>query len=181
MKIGDFGISKRIESVNTALRTVAGTQHFQAPEILGFVDEEEETSEYTNAVDIWSLGCVTYEVLTRKVPFPDLRALRLYSVGREQFPTDTSTADSVSVKGIEFIKSLMAPDPSKRLTAETALAASWLVGVDELLNTLYKAPTGITEDRPDAVSSSSFGEPTSEPAQEPTITAPQKHKPHPGL
>ena len=56
VKIGDFGISKRIAIDQTILRTQAGTQQFQAPEILGYVEEAEERSEYTNAVDMWSLG-----------------------------------------------------------------------------------------------------------------------------
>ncbi len=126
VKIGDFGITKRVESNHTALRTQAGTQHFQAPEIIGYVEENEESSEYTNAVDVWSLGCVTFEILTHEVPFPDFRALSLFSKRRTQFPTEALSARCVSTEGIEFIRSLMVPEPSKRLTAETALQHPWL-------------------------------------------------------
>ncbi len=82
VKIGDFGITKRIESAQTALRTVAGTQHFQALEILGFVEGSDESSEYTSSVDIWSLGCVTYNLLTQKVPFADWKALGRFAKRR---------------------------------------------------------------------------------------------------
>jgi serine/threonine protein kinase len=52
VKIGDFGISKRVKNEDTAFRTQTGTQYFQAPEIQGFVDENSESSEYSNAVDV---------------------------------------------------------------------------------------------------------------------------------
>ncbi|KAF8242812.1 kinase-like protein [Wilcoxina mikolae CBS 423.85] len=67
VKIGDFGISKRIQNNDTALRTVCGTFHYTAPEILAVDDRER--FEYTNAVDIWSLGCVVHQILTCQTPF----------------------------------------------------------------------------------------------------------------
>ncbi|KAI9874609.1 MAG: hypothetical protein M1830_009566 [Pleopsidium flavum] len=126
VKIGDFGITKRVESDHTALRTQAGTEHFQAPEMFGYVKENEERSEYTNAVDIWSLGCVIFQILTHQVPFFDLRALRLYSNGTALFPTEALSARCLSTEGIDFIKSLLVPQPLKRLAAETALEDPWL-------------------------------------------------------
>ena len=54
MKLGDFGITKRISNDQTALRTEIGTPLFMAPEI-----EQGDWvggSRYTNAVDLWSLG-----------------------------------------------------------------------------------------------------------------------------
>ncbi|PWW80727.1 kinase-like protein, partial [Tuber magnatum] len=63
VKLGDFGISKRIRVQDlTNYRTQIFTPTYAAPEVLG-VDPTTETSVYTKAVDIWSLGCVTYELL----------------------------------------------------------------------------------------------------------------------
>lgn len=109
-----------------------GTQYFQAPEILGYIEDSEESSEYTSAVDIWSLGCVTFQLLTRKVPFQDFRSIRLYSQKKTPFPIVDLEKGSISDKGIGFIKDLMVPDPSKRLTAKLALQAAWLEGTEDL-------------------------------------------------
>ena len=68
VKIGDFGITKRITNDQTTLKTEIGTLDYLAPEVLGYVDEE--TSQYTNSVDIWSLGCACHRLLTMSPPFP---------------------------------------------------------------------------------------------------------------
>lgn len=124
VKIGDFGLTKRIENDLTALRTYVGTQHFQAPEILGYIDEE--SSEYTNAVDLWSLGCVTYELLTRVVPFATARSLSLYCKGKTPFPKEPLVAQGVSNTAVNFIEGLMRPNPLERLTVDTAIEDPWL-------------------------------------------------------
>ena len=63
VKLGDFGISKQIQpQATTALHTQVSTRIYAAPEVLG-LDSNSETSVYTNSVDIWSLGCVIYELL----------------------------------------------------------------------------------------------------------------------
>src|ERR1700743_1024640 len=63
VKLGDFGVSKRIlADGSTTLHTPVSTQAYSAPEVLG-LDSNSETSDYTNSVDIWSLGGVIYELL----------------------------------------------------------------------------------------------------------------------
>ena len=124
MKIGDFGISKRVDE-QTNLHTQIGTQNYQAPEVMGLIDELE-TSVYTNAVDIWSLGCVIYTISAQgTVPFPTSFAVNRYCKGRMQFPEEGLTP-RLSPDGIKFIKSLLFRLPSDRLTAKTALQDSWL-------------------------------------------------------
>ena len=49
---------------------------YVALEILNLLDEDEEPSQdYTSAVDLWSLGCVTHWLLTRTSPFPNGKGL----------------------------------------------------------------------------------------------------------
>ncbi|KAF2190698.1 kinase-like protein, partial [Zopfia rhizophila CBS 207.26] len=57
VKIGDFGISKRVpENSSTKLDTRFSIHGYTAPEVtLG------ET--YTSAVDLWSLGCIIYRMI----------------------------------------------------------------------------------------------------------------------
>ena len=57
LKIADFGLSK----IGNRLRTYVGTPHYIAPEVLknGFSDQFEKQN-YTNSVDMWSLGCILF-------------------------------------------------------------------------------------------------------------------------
>ncbi|KAG0643265.1 kinase-like domain-containing protein [Tuber brumale] len=58
VKLGDFGISKRILAQDaTTFYPQVSTQVYGAREVLGLYSINE-TSEYTNSVDIWSLRCV---------------------------------------------------------------------------------------------------------------------------
>lgn len=60
-KISDFGLSKMIAD---SMKTVCGTQLYVAPEVLmGGI--------YTNKVDIWSMGCLLFAMLSGSVPFCD--------------------------------------------------------------------------------------------------------------
>lgn len=60
VKVADFGLSKCI-AANTLLQTQCGTIGYLAPEV--------RTLNYTNKVDIWSLGVVLYNCFTGRYPF----------------------------------------------------------------------------------------------------------------
>lgn len=61
VKLGDFGLSKVMQSHDFA-STYVGTPYYMSPEICA-------SERYTLASDIWALGCITYELCARKVPF----------------------------------------------------------------------------------------------------------------
>jgi serine/threonine protein kinase len=93
---------------------------------LGYVEEAEETSEYTNAVDMWSLGCVIYLILAQTIPFAKPRVLNEYCSGRVQFPSEKLRKRGVSMDGLRFVEELLNPYPSQRLAAEPASQHAWL-------------------------------------------------------
>lgn len=124
VKIGDFGISKRILNSDTVLHTIAGTPSYLAPEIYGYVNEgDEEESTYTQACDIWSFGCVVYQMFATRVPFPTPWDLNLFTKNGE-FP-DKPLVKRASDEGIAFIKSALVSLPSLRPTAESMLSSPW--------------------------------------------------------
>lgn len=123
-------MSKRVSADDTALRTQTGTQLFQAPEIHGYTDVAEGSSEYTNAVDIWSLGCVAYLMLAQKVPFPNLRAVNRYCSGNLPFPVQPLHSKNVTEMGVTFVRALLDPQPHLRMTAESASQHDWLQSVE---------------------------------------------------
>ncbi|XP_040281999.1 serine/threonine-protein kinase Nek5 isoform X7 [Bufo bufo] len=63
-KLGDFGIARMMNNTMELARTCVGTPYYLSPEIC-------ENRPYNNKTDIWSLGCVLYELCTLKHPFED--------------------------------------------------------------------------------------------------------------
>jgi NIMA (never in mitosis gene a)-related kinase len=62
VKLGDFGISKVLNQTNDSALTVVGTPYYMSPEVC-------ESKPYSYKSDIWSLGCVLYELCTLKHAF----------------------------------------------------------------------------------------------------------------
>ncbi|XP_077782637.1 serine/threonine-protein kinase Nek5-like isoform X3 [Podarcis muralis] len=60
-KLGDFGIARMLSNTMEFARTCVGTPYYLSPEIC-------ENKPYNNKTDIWSLGCVLYELCTLKHP-----------------------------------------------------------------------------------------------------------------
>jgi serine/threonine protein kinase len=123
VKLGDFGLSKK-RTDGTAYRTQAGTQQYMAPELFYYVQElDAETSEYTNAIDLWSLGCIIYRIVTGAVPFPSLLSLRNYC--RDPSKVTLNMPPTMEEAGM-FVGNLLMPHPANRPVASAALESAWL-------------------------------------------------------
>jgi serine/threonine protein kinase len=124
VKLGDFGLSKR-QTDGTALRTQAGTERYMAPELYFYVPGlNTETSEYTNAVDIWALGCIVHRIITRAVPFPTRLSLRNYSNSSRELLFQVS---SPMAEAEAFVRKLLTPHPVERPTASAVLEHPWVI------------------------------------------------------
>ncbi|XP_056320592.1 serine/threonine-protein kinase Nek5 isoform X2 [Danio aesculapii] len=62
VKLGDFGIARMLNNTMELVKTCVGTPYYLSPEIC-------ENKPYNNKTDIWSLGCVLYELCTLRHPF----------------------------------------------------------------------------------------------------------------
>jgi NIMA (never in mitosis gene a)-related kinase len=58
IKIGDFGIAKQINIFQNSTTYAKGTFEYMAPEML------QEKPKCNKKVDIWSFGCIIYELCT---------------------------------------------------------------------------------------------------------------------
>ena len=128
VKLGDFGVSKWIPAPGTTtFHTQVSTPLYSAPEVRG-LDPNSETSEYTNSVDIWSLGCVIYELLVGTKLFISELQLSGYFYGKWPFPEDRLRGLSPPTGdiGISFLKAMLAIQPQDRPTAADALSHAWL-------------------------------------------------------
>jgi len=135
LKLGDFGLSKQVTMEEPSLKTKVGTPAFEAPEV-----GDPKTSQYTNAVDIWSLGCLLYWVHTKAVPFytPGHGTLNDFIRDEARFPLRGLTEKNVSEDGIDFLTKTIIVNPDERLTAVTALNHSWLRGLSSWDRTLAR-------------------------------------------
>lgn len=106
VQLGDFGISKVLEKTDSFATTVTGTPYYMAPEIC-------TNQPYTFKSDIWSLGCVLYELCTLKHAFAADSLLSLvYQIVRGDFPPIPTDVFS---KGLsDLVNSLLVRDQNTR-------------------------------------------------------------------
>ena len=105
IKLTDFGLSKIFNSSKDKAFTICGTAQYLAPEM--FINKG-----YDKSVDWWALGCLIYEMLVGKLPFPIKRegkiSLDIYNK-RIQFPR------YLNDDARDLITKLLVVDPKKRL------------------------------------------------------------------
>jgi len=141
MKIADFGaattlhLSEQVEFTTphgllvfketVPLKDTIGTPCNMAPEVFN--------RAYGAMADMWSFGCVVYELLAGEPPFdpyklplddPEMHLKR--NVRAARYPTDTQAWKQLSHEGRSMVQGLLTAAPHKRLSAWEALAHPWL-------------------------------------------------------
>jgi ankyrin repeat protein len=94
---------------------------------MGLIDDDQD--EYTNAVDIWSLGCVSYWLSTQRVPFSSKELIK-FTARSTDFPLNPLLNKSVTNEGMIFLRKAIAIQPSERFIALIALDDPWLKDVE---------------------------------------------------
>ena len=123
IKIGGLDAAK-IPTMNNPLKTMVGSWLYQAPEVYG-------GDEYTNAVDIWSLGCLFFRLWTGDPLFPDRKTLFSYIF----CPQDSPKALGEGIKdkaARELITGMFQLDPNDRPSAKVALSHEWFQNPSEM-------------------------------------------------
>lgn len=114
--LADFGIAKMLDSGDEMLTTMAGSFGYAAPEVM-------LKKGHGKAVDMWSLGVITYTLLCGYSPFrseslPDL--IDECSNGRVIF--HERYWKEVSKDAKVFIGELLQPRPEDRPTSSVILS-----------------------------------------------------------
>ena len=115
IKIADLGYSKELEDQSMG-STILGTPINMSPDIVG-IYEGKGTKKYNTSVDLWSLGTITYQLLTGKPPFIGQNYEEIFKhimEGKYSLPSSMK----VSVEIITFINGLLQYYPEKRLNWE---------------------------------------------------------------
>ncbi|XP_023723485.1 calcium/calmodulin-dependent protein kinase type 1 isoform X2 [Cryptotermes secundus] len=118
--ISDFGLSKMEDS--GVMATACGTPGYVAPEVLA-------QKPYGKAVDVWSIGVISYILLCGYPPFYDENDANLFAqILKGEFEFDAPYWDDISDSAKDFIRQLMCVDVEKRYTCRQALAHPWISG-----------------------------------------------------
>jgi serine/threonine protein kinase len=142
----DFGVSHELESEGlTGVGERLGTVDYMAP-------EQCRGERVGPAADIYSLGCVLYEALTGRAPYPAAsEAARIAAHLHDPPPSASAHWPAVPVALDAVIIKALDKDPARRFVsaAALALAASMAVGVEPTETTPPPAPVPhVGSDRP---------------------------------
>ena len=111
IKICDFGISAILDKHNNYAITTIGTYNYCAPEIF-------EEKPYNNKIDIWSLGCVIYELCTGNLCFEGQLGIKLINkiMNCDYIPLNQELSNYYQLN--DLIELLLNKDYKKRPSAD---------------------------------------------------------------
>lgn len=139
IKVTDFGLAKGGASNNdilnpadpgSLLKTFCGTLAYLAPEVIigkAMLRNKSSRKLYLALVDMWSVGCLCYVILTGHWPFSGKTQEKLCARIKSGAYHDSPLNEcNLSDEAKSFIDLLLQTDPSKRLTAQEALSHPWI-------------------------------------------------------
>lgn len=115
-KLGDFGLAKVLGAEHEFAKTNVGTPYYMAPEQVNEVP-------YNEKCDIWSLGCLVYELAAKAPPFEAHNQLALavkIKAGKIQRLPEPYSVRPASVDSISCV------DPTNRKTNCTVISSLWM-------------------------------------------------------
>mmetsp|Transcript_947 Transcript_947/g.2793 ORF Transcript_947/g.2793 Transcript_947/m.2793 type:complete len:331 (+) Transcript_947:217-1209(+) len=117
VKVADLGLSRHFASRSEDVTlSVVGTPYYMAPERL-------TQTEYTYSSDVWSAGCLLYELAALRSPFhiPDANQQNFFLLGQKilkgQYPALPKGLYSSTLVGL--IEHCLASDPDDRPTMQS--------------------------------------------------------------
>ncbi|BFG00698.1 death-associated protein kinase related [Drosophila madeirensis] len=142
LKLCDFGISRVVcEGIN--VREMAGTPDYVAPEVLQY----EPLSLLT---DIWSVGVLTYVLLSGFSPFGgDTKQETFLNISQCALTFPDNLFGGVSPVAIDFIRRALRIKPNDRMSAAGCLEHVWLKDESSLDRQMYLQAQSDAEEEED--------------------------------
>ncbi|NXH64307.1 DAPK2 kinase, partial [Rhabdornis inornatus] len=119
IKIIDFGLAQQLEDGIT-FKSLCGTPQYIAPEVINY-------EPLSPATDMWSIGVITYILLSGLSPFQgetDAETLSNVVAGAYEFEERCFSQTSELAK--DFIRQLLVKEPQHRMTAAECLVHPWI-------------------------------------------------------
>ncbi|XP_055004819.1 serine/threonine-protein kinase 36 isoform X1 [Boleophthalmus pectinirostris] len=106
VKLCDFGFARAMSVSTLVLTSIKGTPLYMSPELV-------EEKPYDHTADLWSLGCILYELHTGAPPFYTNSIFHLVQmIVRDPVKWPPTMSDNCT----SFLKGLLTKDPQIRLT-----------------------------------------------------------------
>ncbi|XP_058839597.1 serine/threonine-protein kinase 17A, partial [Topomyia yanbarensis] len=119
LKLCDFGIARIVEDTGK-IYEILGTPDYVAPEVLHYEPLSLKT-------DIWSIGVLTYVLLTGCSPFGgDNKQETFLNITKCLLTFPEELFEEVSMDAIDFIQSALRIKPKERPTVKECLEHRWL-------------------------------------------------------
>jgi len=127
LKIADFGFAKLVNPHKpNCLATQCGTPEYVAPEVIAGV-------RYGVKVDMWSVGVISYILLSGYLPFHGSTVQKMFRrIVKGQYVFHDEYWGATSEDAKDFVRSLLDLKASRRLSAEDALKHKWITESDEV-------------------------------------------------
>ncbi|XP_040981638.1 death-associated protein kinase 2-like isoform X2 [Aquila chrysaetos chrysaetos] len=119
VKIIDFGLAQHLED-GVTFKSLCGTPQYIAPEVINY-------EPLSSATDMWSIGVITYILLSGLSPFQgetDAETLSNVVAGTYEFEERCFSQTSEMAK--DFIQQLLVKEPGHRMTAAECLVHPWI-------------------------------------------------------
>ncbi|ELT88671.1 hypothetical protein CAPTEDRAFT_183765 [Capitella teleta] len=124
LKIIDFGLSRKLDE-GVEVKDITGTPEFVAPEIVNY-------DPLCTATDMWSIGVITYILLSGCSPFlGDDKQETLANISAVDFSFDCEDFANTSLLAKNFIQGLLLRNPNERATVYDCLRHPWIRPVKE--------------------------------------------------
>ncbi|XP_074661631.1 serine/threonine-protein kinase Nek8-like [Tubulanus polymorphus] len=133
VKMGDFGISKMMTTVNRGANTVLGTPYYISPEMC-------EGKPYNDKSDIWALGCILYEMACLQKTFEGSNLPAL--VNKIMKGSFAPVKDVYSQEIKDLIRDMLQKDPVYRPSAHELMYHR----LPELMSRYEEPPTDYEDD-----------------------------------
>ncbi|XP_075432207.1 death-associated protein kinase 2 isoform X3 [Ascaphus truei] len=124
IKLIDFGLAHTIED-GVEFKNIFGTPEFVAPEIVNY-------EPLGLAADMWSIGVITYILLSGASPFlGESKQETLANITAVSYEFDDEFFSHTSELAKDFIRGLLVKDTRKRLCIQKALTHPWITPTDQ--------------------------------------------------
>ncbi|XP_062259728.1 serine/threonine-protein kinase PLK3 [Platichthys flesus] len=111
LRLGDFGLAAKLETVEMRKKTICGTPNYLAPEVLNRQGHGTES-------DVWSLGCVMYTLMCGSPPFETLDLKETYKCIKEVRYNLPATLPPAAQR---LISGILQKNPQDRLSLDQIL------------------------------------------------------------
>ncbi|XP_061860650.1 serine/threonine-protein kinase 36 isoform X2 [Colius striatus] len=118
VKLCDFGFARAMSIHTMVLTSIKGTPLYMSPELV-------EERPYDHTADLWSVGCILYELFVGTPPFYTSSIFQLVSLIVKD-PVKWPTAISPIFKS--FLQGLLMKDPRQRLSWPELLSHPFIAG-----------------------------------------------------